>query len=66
MTDWQPIKTAPKTGIVMLLHDPAISEGSFMGRWDDARNLWSFLVWPMPTTWTANPTHWMPLPEGPK
>lgn len=51
LIDWQSIETAPKDQRVMLwLPD----EGPVFGRWTDA-----------PTS-HPQPTHWAPLPEGPK
>lgn len=62
MSDWQPIKTAPKNNTKVLIYVPPMkNEGAgypeiimvsrFKGYWWDAGHL--------------KPTHWMPLPEPP-
>lgn len=61
MSEWQPIKTAPKDGTKVL-----VAEGK----------IWMAVAWfwPCHMYWTEvaasgmklnNPTHWMPLPEPP-
>jgi hypothetical protein len=66
MTEWQPIKTAPKDRMIWLYspEQEFAGSGQFVGMWypggywmdeDDQRDL---VKWP--------PTHWMPLPEAPR
>jgi hypothetical protein len=56
MTDWQPIETAPKDGIWVLLYSPP-------GGFSVAR------YWPSfgfrGGFWDGDATHWMPLPAPP-
>lgn len=60
--EWQPIATAPRTGIALLLAQPWRSGydtrliGHYANGWviHDGRELWD-----------VEPTHWMPLPEPP-
>lgn len=60
--EWQPIETAPRTGIALLLAQPWRSGydtrliGHYANGWviHDGRELWD-----------VEPTHWMPLPEPP-
>ncbi len=69
--NWQPIETAPKDGQPILLGWTGGS--SDLGFWvaDPSRNYWELTGWFL---WDSNvlcdrpskPTHWMPLPEGPK
>jgi hypothetical protein len=65
MTDWQPIETAPKDGMQILIYDPLCGiqqvgfdiTGSKMGLTD---------AWIADDGGTYLPTHWMPLPDPPK
>lgn len=76
MNDWRPIKTAPKDGTWVIIYDPyfvtemPVSIGTYMtaderdtcGRFKKGE--WLLFEWDgMPSS--ANPTHWMPLPEAP-
>jgi len=64
MDQWQPIATAPKDGTRIFAYEPGLPEE------DD--NYW-VLFWdhdkwtdPYEEYETYHPTHWQPLPEGPK
>ena len=73
MTEWQPIETAPKDGIPVLIysglrvdiesilidHEKSIYISSFDGDWW----IWDGKYGP---EYAYEPTHWMPLPEPPK
>lgn len=50
--DWQPIKTAPKDRSIVLANATQVSQGQWAGR---------YFAW----GYSANPTHWMPLPAAP-
>jgi hypothetical protein len=61
---WQPIETAPKTGVTILVYGhwpdfPAIPDVAF-AYWDYDDQWWAFDGEEMITT------HWMHLPEPPK
>ncbi len=74
--EWQPIETAPKDGThILLFIESKIIEGwwekrEYDGPWPMVLELWK-------TIWLSehgcgccaedndDPTHWMPLPEGP-
>jgi hypothetical protein len=58
---WQPIETAPKDGIPIILGWPKMALGGYWAEWRG--------------TWTTahgeyvgenEPTHWMPLPDAPQ
>ena len=57
---WQTIETAPKDGKDILLYDASFDKGILLGGWLD--RWW----WVEGGQITANPTHWMPLPNPPK
>jgi hypothetical protein len=70
MTGWQPISSAPKNGARILtwgcIHDdgdvrmgetPAVS----FSFWDRETGTWYCEEWG-----SHQPTHWMPLPNGPQ
>jgi hypothetical protein len=71
VSDWQPIETAPEhRGAFMILHADgtvgmAFREQSWKGRWR-----WSQAIRidadGISMRTSAEPTHWMPLPEPPK
>ena len=54
--NWQPIKTAPKDGTVILVYVPSATH-PVICRADD------LLAKPY---WLAGASHWMPLPEPPQ
>jgi hypothetical protein len=58
VSEWQPIATAPRNGSEILAWD----ELGFCAvvYWDDARVEWTN------GDIVLQPTHWMPLPKGPK
>ena len=63
--DWQPIETAPKDGTSVLLWSVEIRE-PVIGCWSTAHATireWWVDSWGPPGF--DDPTHWMPLPEGP-
>ena len=56
---WQPIETAPKDKVLLLYAASYIE----IGWWDeDEENWWARHA----TEYPSRPTHWMPLPIGPK
>lgn len=59
METWQPIETAPKDGIVVLVYDP--------NSWfKDPINVDWYSLNPDTFGWCGTPTHWMPLPAPPQ
>jgi len=76
MTEWQPIETAPKDGtdiIVMYIHiDTQCVHAAFWLEDEDdpSETGWWTYDWNevgrVLMTDDYAPTHWMPLPEGPK
>lgn len=64
MAEWQPIETAPKDGIDIIVSDSGeLVSVAFWdkdeGKWLDSMNHNGY------DHATRNPTHWMPLPEPP-
>ena len=62
--EWRPIETAPRDGTVIIAYggdlgyeNPTVASVA----WDDG---WHLDQWETPEN-SANPTHWMPLPEPP-
>lgn len=78
MTEWQPIETAPKDGVEVLLWWPEFMPHVLVGRYvvreyfvngkaDPVRAGWeSNGVFEMPGRPRCEPSHWMPLPEPPQ
>lgn len=72
MSDWQPISTAPKDGSEIIVS--SIDGGVFAGFWSDVPNYWGDFGWFEESDRAAceatrkpfKPTHWQPLPAGPK
>lgn len=72
MSQWQPIETAPKDGTSVLIHTEGPGCGAavcfFDTEWGD-EGWWMLddgkLALELPLR-GADPTHWMPLPRGPK
>ena len=71
MTEWQPIETAPQTGIdILLVRNGRVT----VGAWNNdkyarkPRPFWWAYYGPWGKTDCRNkpPTHWMPLPEPPQ
>ena len=58
--DWQPIKTAPTDGTVVLGYDPSWYDIATPMLYNDG---WVFFHI---QTETIRPTHWMPIPDLPK
>lgn len=61
---WQPIETAPKNGTVVLTWGdvPNFVRVSYF---DSVQKKWNY--YPYPTQFKVDqPTHWQPLPKGPK
>lgn len=80
MSDWQPIETAPKDGTHVLVgtfpEAPGIVSRT-VAHWFDSRSFGAKsgeAGWALSVNYdgehsghgVAAPTHWMPLPEGPK
>src|SRR6476620_3982133 len=61
MNEWQPIETAPKDGIEILLFARGQHNDDYwgVGQWSEQSKdwFWSFAI---------RPTHWMALPEPPR
>jgi hypothetical protein len=64
--EWQPIETAPKNGINILVFDPDNNSdvGVVIANYFEDNKCW-FITWD-DTEIEINPTHWMPLPKPPK
>jgi len=60
MNDWQPIETAPKDNLI-IGYDPVKENPIQVMKYDYGG--WGDAVY---QEWSAEPTHWMPLPEPPK
>lgn len=68
MSEWQPIKTAPKDWIDVMLYCPDDDDGTgangvccgWFSMKDGGYNCW------MSNSGPVCPTHWMPLPSPPK
>ena len=66
--NWRPIETAPRDGAEILLLTP---EGVIEGAWSSPMDEWE-VVWldlhgcGCCSSGTAQPTHWMPLPDPPE
>jgi len=67
---WQPIETAPKDGTRVWLYCPEDEPTQVVGEWieGDGYALWAYVDACMRDVVPEgpSPTHWMPLPEGPK
>lgn len=72
MSEWQPIKTAPKDGteVLLLFADEPLWIVAFFG--PDSQKKSSEICWRCKWDHESlhqgyeEPTHWMPLPEPPK
>lgn len=64
MSEWQPIKTAPKDGRLILY---ATADWVSVGRWNSEVDQWREINNHWTDTWGGEdfPTHWMPLPAPP-
>lgn len=62
MTDWQPIETASKDGVTIVLYGAKGRYKIVIGKWVANWNQWQS----QPGAWPVYPTHWMPLPEPPQ
>jgi hypothetical protein len=79
MSEWQPIKTAPKDGTRIILYWPAFQCPIEIGHYEDSQQLrhgkeisrqqyWyrsQFPLWGVQGG-KIGPSHWMPLPKPPK
>lgn len=68
---WKPIETAPKDGTHIPLYFPSYHEGKvdvyYFTEGYDYEGSWDGLEGYSPIgDYEDQPTHWMPLPEGPK
>jgi hypothetical protein len=64
MSDWQPIDTAPKDGTMILVfrfHADRVRPRIHVARFYDKYNCWGTV----PSNYSTQPTHWMPLPDPP-
>lgn len=60
--NWQLIETAPKDGTrILVCRADRFPKNTYVARWHE--DVWS--IGPL-GEWRAYPTHWMPLPEGPR
>lgn len=73
-TGWQPIETAPRSGVLVLLLE-RLSDEPFIGRWSDFRSRWVASTTHYDTdgnacvvdcVYSEGVSHWMPLPAAPK
>lgn len=72
MSEWQPIKTAPRDGTPVLIWD----NGVYRAHWSEEAHDYKFEDYPgwqifdcedgFYSVASKSPTHWMPLPEPPK
>lgn len=69
--NWQPIETAPRDGVFILLGYAGshTSEGRWVG--DPSRNHWGETGWfetdeDVLCEHPSEPTHWMPIPQPPE
>ena len=67
MSEWQPIKTAPKDGSKILVYLPPREKSDGSGVWDA---VYTVSHWYAPGRYwwdhsMSKPTHWMPLPAPP-
>jgi len=60
---WQPIETAPKWGVVLLLDDERHVFSGYWGEFDNAGGVYE--AWTHKSFPCFGVTHWMPLPEPP-
>lgn len=70
MSDWQPIETAPRDGSALILggmkYGPRVAEGQWGPTTFDRKAKSYKQGWTTSPGHEVEPTHWMPLPEGPK
>ena len=59
VSQWKPIKTAPKDGSNVLVYDPDVGY-PYVCRWEYGRFV------EVSEYYSFNPTHWMPLPKPPE
>lgn len=60
-TGWQPIETAPKTRRILIAR--AGDDSAVSAEWCNRKNHWS--IGPGFMYFFAEPSHWMPIPDGP-
>jgi len=61
--EWQPIETAPKDGVTILVWD---GEAFDLCLWSDSEGFINATAWDDDEYASLAPTHWMPLPEAPQ
>ncbi len=71
MADWQPIETAPKDGVDVLLHWPSRERSDIplppvVGFWNDIVCGWQADDQLSSDIDENEPSHWMPLPKPPQ
>lgn len=72
MMDWQPIETAPKDGIMIMLYKPKRKSHDkaliALGRWKSKPRIgYAWVINNGVSAWLPDePTHWMTLPEVPR
>lgn len=75
VNEWQPIETAPRDGVPILLHGGNLSgefylnrrnKGCVIGFFADGKQYWICSNTDYYEVEIEHPTHWMPLPQPPK
>lgn len=63
--EWQPIKTAPRDGTVILLHFPNYPEDMYVGYWDKKKRVWrSIEGLSLHRELGVKAVYWMPKPQA--
>lgn len=62
MSEWRPIKTAPRDGSRILVYNEVT--GAYSSNFEDGH--YPLRFWDYEGIWFPTVTHWMPIPEAPK